>query len=152
MYYHYSNKELIFDELLVREQEEHYKPKGVWLSYENEWLDWCEREGFSTCNLSTCNIYRTKLKYDNLYVIKTLDDLITLNKKYPAEYSIDWKKLSSDYEGIVFENYYSIKKELLPNFNFCQNNLTWFLGIDVNSACIWNPKNVVIEWNKVNRV
>ncbi len=151
MYYHYSDNEITFNNLLKKDQEESFKPKGLWLSYENEWFEWCEKEEFSTCNLNTCNIYSTKLKYDNLYIIKTLDDLIILNKKYPSEYSIDWKKLSSEYDGIIFQNYYKLKKDFMKG-NYYGTNLIWFMGVDVNSACIWNPKNVLIEWKKINRV
>jgi hypothetical protein len=126
------------------------KPSGLWLSEGSQWQDWCDAEGFATCNMNTCYIYSASICKDKLFVISSLDDLNTLHEKYEIKNKvhlhggIDWKEVTKDYDGICFENYQEVKRDYFMNSNnFAQ---MWFLGVDISCACIWNPSSVITDW------
>ena len=148
-YLHYSDTPIITFIDGVK-QENLMKPTGLWLSEGSQWQDWCDSEGFATCNMNNCYIYSASINKDRLFVISSLDVLNTLHEKYEkknkffANGYIDWKEVANDYDGICFENYYEVKKDYFTNSS--DFGKTWFLAVDVSGACIWNPSSVVSEW------
>jgi hypothetical protein len=121
------------------------KPRGLWLSYDQEWKEWCDAEGFATCNMDTCYIYSANLQKDSLCIIDSLESLDAFQEKYQNKSSyIDWHTVAQDYDGISFENYYDVKKAYLYTSKSIRD--IWILGVDVNSVCIWNPSKVIKDW------
>jgi hypothetical protein len=150
-YLHYSDKKIdVFHDVKQKNISPSMKPKGLWLSYGKEWYDWCIENEFSTCNMSKCFIYSANIDKTNLLVISSLEDLNTFCENYSIQlygfYYIDWTKVSEKYDGICFENYHETKEKI--GLSDTMKNC-WYLGIDINSACIWNPKRVIKEWKLV---
>jgi hypothetical protein len=144
VWYHHSKKEII--ELQDKDCKDvtsktKLKPRGFWLSYNNDWEDW-ERNNE--------NLDRYKFKYRitfkksiNVLKIDTLEDLYEFNEKYRIKDKlikniliIDWEKVCNDYDGIFFMNYEKIMKD-----EFISD--TWFETLSVSSACIFRPSLVV---------
>lgn len=134
----------------IKQPDHSIKSNGLWLSEGDDWLKWCESEGFYTCDLDNCYIYGASINKSSLIVISSLSDLDALHLKYQNKSSgyIDWKKVAEDYDGICFENYFSVKQESFMKSDFSK---TWFLAIDVNSACIWNPTKVIECWSMIRK-
>ena len=103
-----------YEEIKNKHPGNNWKPAGLWLSIDESWIDWCEEEGFSTCNLNTCFRYEAKLNKDKLYIVDTFDKLNELRENYNIEKNdiYNWELLVSNYHGIVFDNYKSIKAEV----------------------------------------
>lgn len=133
----------------VKQYKESFKPRGLWLSEGEDWLEWCDREGFSTCNMETCYIYAANIKKDTLITISTIDELEAFQAKYESTYGIDWAKVACDYDGICFEKYYDLKREYMMRSQSVKG--IWILGIDVNSVCLWNPSKVMRLWMEVRK-
>jgi hypothetical protein len=106
-----------------------WKPLGLWLSKDNAWGEWCEREDFRTGD----KCYEVKFPMNNILVIDTIEKLsdLTILLKQFVEQSYQgrktseymhyfWKSLASKYDGIYFDNYENIKAELWP---YCVKNL-----------------------------
>lgn len=129
----------------IRTQVQNYiKPFGIWLSQGEEWAEWCDREGFET---DTCYIYSVNIKKDTLITISSFEELETFQKTYEGPYGIQWEKVAKDYDGICFEKYYDLKGNYLVRSQSVKG--IWILGIDINSVCIWNPSNVIIDWTLI---
>lgn len=151
MYYHYTDKkiETLYD---VEQNDEALtlKPKGLWLSRGTDWYDWCIENSFSTCRLDNCYIYEVDIDKKDIITISSITDLDKFNNEYSKKigsfYRIDWKKVSEKYDGISFENYKETKEKV--SVHEYMKNL-WYLGIDVNSVCLWRPSKNIKEWKKV---
>lgn len=111
------------------------KPVGFWFSKNYEWIEWCESEG-CICSRESALTYKLDINFTNVLVIDTIEKLFWLKSKYGIVKNIDWDKVSNDYDGIYFDNYYEIKSHLRTNRLF--NEYLWYFGIDVNSGCIFN--------------
>lgn len=143
-YLHYTRNPITYLKDEIPQHKYAMKPIGLWLSQGEEWREWCEKEEFSTCNLDTCAIYSANIKKDTLAVIDSLYALNEFHKKYEKGDSyIDWIAVAHDYDGICFENYYDVKRDYLYTSKSIYG--IWILGIDVNSACIWNPSKVLTD-------
>jgi hypothetical protein len=144
-YLHYTRNQITTFIENVTQYQYSMKPCGLWLSQGLDWKEWCEDEHFSTCNLDTCYIYSTNLKKDTLCIIDSFESLNAFQVKYQKEDShIDWQAVARDYDGICFENYHDVKRDYLYTSRSIKG--IWILAIDVNSACIWNPSNVLQDW------
>lgn len=49
-YFHYSNRFFTYEEIKNKNQGNNWKPDGLWLSIDDAWINWCNKEGFFTCN------------------------------------------------------------------------------------------------------
>ncbi len=148
MYYHYTSAELFLESLEDRSCEQDdgaFKPYGLWLSYNDEWKIWCEKERFR--DFKTVNLYKIELEYDKLIVISNYTELIDFENKYKVFRTITWEQVSEDYDGIIIKNYNEIINEL-RSLNKVDDSL-WFFTIDVNGGCIWNPRSI-ISFEKIN--
>lgn len=102
------------------------KPNGLWLSIDDEWLRFCESNGFSTFDTSSYYVYEFEIKdWSNIYIIDSVENPL-LYKNH-----VDWNDLSSRYDGIAFLEYNRVKRDLTGGG-------LWFYGIDVSSICVWN--------------
>ena len=151
MYYHYTDKELTYEKLEDRTErlksyEDLFKPIGLWISLGSEWKEFCDEEGFSTCNMNKLKTYEVEIKMDKIRVIDTYEKLEEFEEEYKIymddikRYLIDWVKVGQKYNGILFNNYYEIKSKIMRSDKF--NKYLWYYAIDVNSGCIWNPESI----------
>ena len=122
-------------------EEGSYKPKGLWYSHKNEWVEWVrsempdwEKEHLHLISLDYTDIIRLKshediLKFSDIYAkpISTYKDII--NKENKLNYStIDWYSVAKKYKGI----------EIIPYIYSARYDVMWYYGWDVASGCIWD--------------
>jgi hypothetical protein len=153
-YLHYTDKPLQLRDIILKEKM--YKPNGLWLSQGNEWEEWCQDAGIQTCDMDNCYVYKIEFKKDSLYRISSVDELQCFSERYnknnnnDPHFLIPWKKVSEEYDGICFENYRDVKQNMFRD-KLLRNANLWFLAVDVNSACIWNPTKVVTSITLVEK-
>ena len=117
-YLHYSDHEVEFKQIDYKNNGLNLKPSGLWLSFDNQWEQWCREEGVEMTNLDNCNIYKVDIDETKMCVIESLDDLNEFCNKYlesnplcPLLKFISWKLVVNDYDGIIFRNYRKVKKD-----------------------------------------
>lgn len=118
-----------------------HKPNGLWCSYNNEWMEWCNDSGFYTFDLNNYYLYEAKIN-DNAKIL-TIDSYAKYIDNGLDKYKIasfdgkkfDFNKLKVDYDGIAFLNYQQIKLDMYRHKVIDLLLCT----LDVNSCCIWNP-------------
>lgn len=141
VYKHWSNTPIVelYD---VREQMTVFKPQGLWLSYEDEWIEWCKEHGFSMGTKYEYEVILTK--EHGLYEITSLDDLKRLNNVYTS-----WDAVAKVYNGVLVKNYQKIRHQVLLGIDWVSKNdqlgYMWFLGLDINCACIWRPSRAICQ-------
>jgi hypothetical protein len=114
-----------------------FKPvKALWLSCNNDWIKWREKEGmnYDYKYKYTFNIYKSKLIILNTYkdihdfTIKYKSNIqITISNK--KHYIIDWNKVKKDYCGIFIKN---------ANIKKAREDFIWYYSFDVCSVALWN--------------
>ena len=125
------------------------KPSGFWLSKNSEWEEWLNENFESSSTWGYNYKYKITLRKNiNILKISTFEDLEIFNEKYGIIYkntghyfSADWKKVCDEYDGIFFENYEKIREYLWKND--LTDIYTWYLSLDVTSACIFRPSLVI---------
>jgi len=112
------------------------KPRGLWYSMGDSWIDWCVGENFGGIGKY---IYDIELDPKaNIKFIDTEDDVFSFSKRYrrtdsfyanfPSVY-IDWKRVVREYDGVEINPYFY-------NLRF-EHDLIWYYGWDVPSGCLW---------------
>lgn len=158
-WYHYSGSEITSLYDVKQDRDADFSPKGLWLSYNNEWMEWLEDQGYSKdsndpMNLMHKNYYNYEIDYIddlNLIRIETPQDLEDFVNKYSTyldntEISlIQWNEISKHYDGIMFLNYHELKQCSLRYKKDMMFKLTWFNIIDINSCCIWNASKLFLK-------
>jgi len=137
MYVHYATNKIENLEPREYQQRIFWKPSGLWLSKDDAWMNWCQDNGFATFDTDTHYKHQIEIsKNAKLYKINSLESLV----ECVQEYNRDWLDMIDDeYDGIIFDNYQQVKRELCDNQKlFHENKYIWFLGIDIDSACVWN--------------
>lgn len=146
-YYHFSNNKLILDNRKYSQYTINYlKPNGLWLSKNNEWIDWCTENNFFKHDPN--NYYKNKIEFSDdikLYKCTTIPNLLKLC-------CTNWTEMSFTYDGIIIDNYYNLKDELYKSNNI-SISFTWFFGLDVNCIYVWNISKlkVVESINKIKK-
>jgi hypothetical protein len=122
------------------------KPNGLWVSVEGDydWKWWCESEDFKVEDLAISYEVILKEKAKILYLWNS-KEICDLSNNYPylksqwddpvgrevcRTYEIDWKKVKSQYQGIIIPNY--IWECRLSQLS------CWYYGWDCASGCIWD--------------
>ena len=152
VWYHLSEKKIteLYDieckDVLIKK---HLKPRGLWLSHNNDWEIWND-----TGEPGVFIIGDYKYKYrvtfrKNLNVLKleNLEDIKSFNRKYGSKdkyikslIRIDWSKVCNDYDAIFFTNYDKIIKDDSVRY---ADEFSWYYTLDVSSACIFRPSKVI---------
>jgi hypothetical protein len=120
------------------------KPKGLWVSVGEAWPEWCVAESFGVSRLA----HVTRIELASAATILRLtdaSDLIAFTDQYgelpeylragttlAPDYSIAWRKVAADFDGIVIAPYVWSQRHALH----------WYYGWDVASGCIWNAKAI----------
>lgn len=63
-----------------------------------------------------------------------IPDFTRTNLERGSLTQINWQRLASRFDGIYFLDYHPDGLPFVP----------WFLGLDVPSACVWNPARALI--------
>lgn len=150
------------------------KPEGLWLSRNNEWLEWQSDSDY----IANEDNYKTFTSYElsdrviyyemdisglNLLKIDSREILIDLIKKscwdgnnidiqLPKEHIeifMDWNKISTIYDGIMILNYHYLKNSILEDLSYIPR-MSWFLGVDINCCCIWNASKIT-SFTQINK-
>jgi hypothetical protein len=139
--FHYSKSPLVAVRSVDQPTKEEgwlspYKPKGLWLSVDDEWAEWCRSESFNVDSLS--KRYRIELAdAASLLWLRTAEDIREFARRYKKEIPgftymthIDWRRVAAEYPGIVIAPYrWSCRLELQTH---------WYYGWDCASGCIWD--------------
>jgi hypothetical protein len=170
---HYSKKsieKLLDDDTCIYQQLE-FKPEGLWLSKDSEWLEYAKielPERFKNINY----IYKISIKKNsNLLKISSFKDLEIFQDKYMIKtdwtsipnfwditkyesslYLINWIKVCQDYDGIIFTNYKKILEKIIEISKNNKHNMTkflWYHSLDINSACIFRPSKIVSKFELI---
>jgi len=129
-------------------QELNHKPHGFWFSVEHQhenlnWKQWCESEEFALEKLKYPHLLHLH-NNANILCIKSIEDMFTFNKLYLeipdklkghnfriiTNFHINWKKVSSDYDGIIITPYQWTCR--------LHNDFFWYYTWDCSSGCVWN--------------
>lgn len=124
-------------------EQNFYKPVGFWIS-EGEWLEWMRNECFSSSGVDFK--YDMDVDFSGFFVVSTYSDFKDLEREFGVEVDrkiwIDWGKVSKKYSGILFDNYDVVKSELVSEVGFNAYS-SWFFGIDIRSACVFDLSCVI---------
>lgn len=144
------------------------KPNGLWFGIGNSWLNWMISEDFKYTEYNY--IYELEFdknkilkidnenkfkKFEEQFLLKTDKKPLTLSYKTNTFMgSIDWEKVSSQYNGI----------EISPYFYQFRLSHLWYYGWDCASGCLWSPKKMncnlkilyvrnseTLKWEKANK-
>lgn len=132
-----NNSEFSFSEM-----SSGLKPGGLWLSKGKDWEEYAEYKYAYKVSFNDANM----LILDTFDKIKDFTDTykIVTNNEYYAP--INWRKVAREKDGVIFDNYKEIKRELLKSFH---PMYSWFMAVDINSACTWRPNKTITEWEQI---
>ena len=111
-----------------------FKPAGIWFGKEDEWKKFCEENSFNMDDE-----YRFKSQIGlNLKRLAVLDSH-EKREAFEADYlkgsgrmaAIDWGKVSDDYDGIIMS-----EEALVPSGHWSS---TW----DITSGCVWRASGIL---------
>ncbi len=152
VWYHLSEKKIteLYDiTCKVAGSSKKSKPRGLWLSYNNDWEEWNDTGEPGVFIVGNYKYkYKITLKKNiNVLKIETVDELHSFNKKYGKKdkyiksmVKINWEKVCKDYDGIFFMNYRKILDDESIEYN---DEFIWYNMLDVSSACIFRPSLVI---------
>lgn len=113
--------------------DDHWKPRGLWVSVEGEhdWKDWCEGESWGLERMHCAS--KVVLKPNaNVLLVDTQDKLDAFNAEFGDNddscRSIAWEKVKALYDGVIIAPYQWERR-----FNYM-----WYYGWDCASGVIWN--------------
>lgn len=115
-----------------------FKPAGIWFGKEGEWKRFCEENRFNMDGE-----YRFKSHVElNLKRLAVLDSH-EAREAFEADYlkgsgrmaAIDWGKVSDDYDGIIMS-----EEALVPSGHWSS---TW----DITSGCVWRASGILGIYN-----
>ena len=136
--HHFTENPLVLKPNKKYKQDDMLKPVGLWLSDENDhgWQKWCLQESFAIERL----LIETKFECDlsKWLVLDTPKKLLDFSKKYGSKFVfsqvIDWKKVTSEYSGILITPYHWSLRHNPETF--------WYYGWDCASACVWDLSTI----------
>jgi hypothetical protein len=110
------------------------KPRGLWLSAEDDWAQWCTENEFAVDKLAVRA--RVTLKEpDRLLRLQTVQEILDFQAKYvrlvkgfELFVGIDWTRAAAEYAGIL----------IAPYQRSARHDLMWYYTWDCASACIWD--------------
>jgi hypothetical protein len=135
---HYSDKPFALDARRY-EQSEGMKPRGLWLSVEDAWAEWCRGEEF--CAESLTHVQEVKLDGTlNLKHLRTADEVLAFSDEFHTEelrVHLDWPRVAGLWDGLLISPYQcSVRLD---------DRASWYYSWDCASACVWNLKQTTLE-------
>jgi hypothetical protein len=109
-----------------------FKPKGLWYSKKDSWVNWVE---VNMPEWKGDYLYTPEIDKSNFLIIDTPEKLQKFARMYRiSDYEMQWSKVAEKYDGIEFPVYF-------PEYRL-KSGFGWYSTIDVESGCVWNPKSV----------
>lgn len=156
MYYHFTPEILTKEDLKdVKRQRIDFKPKGLWLSYDEEWLEFSLDMPHPE-QISSWNTYEVEIDQKNLLQVDSYEKAKEVAENYSRGESngiklINWNMVARDYDGIVVSNYQEIMEKFNKELYKTKSvKYAWIQTFDINCACIWKPSKVVKKWKYIN--
>ena len=137
--YHYSKHNLtaLKSASFSRNQDVNDKPKGLWVSVEDAWEEWCKEQEYQLSHLKV-KVKVELLAYNNVLWLYTEEEFEEFQCLFGvSRYDsllINWRKVAEEYGGIIISPYFW-------GFRLASNSL-WYYGWDCASGCIWNEEEV----------
>lgn len=112
------------------------KPRGFWLSVDDDWRRWCESEEMG--HWVAGGTVEFAVDTERLLILDTPYDIDQFTKGYQPEGEnpaykmclIDWQRVADRYAGIIIAPYqWSRRYEM---------STMWYYGWDCASACFWD--------------
>ncbi len=139
---HYTSKPFTLDTSYVyRQDNDHFKPRGLWLSVDGEydWKQWCADNDFSDCS------YRTEIIIApdaNILHLRTVEDIDKFTQAFSKgeRYSyrnIRWAHVAQLYQGLVITPYQWERRNHVDTF--------WYYSWDCASGCVWDMSIVSVR-------
>jgi hypothetical protein len=152
----------VVSELRYEQQSsEMLKPQGLWLSYPGKWAEFnglyssletngmYSKDWVGQMRLDPKQIDRLPWSEHGADRVALLDlsdrgeleAFITKFKREGYSYQVDWSRVSRCYGGIFIigaAELYRTKPAYYKEFNHSDG--CWILSIDVDSACLWDPR------------
>tara|TARA_R100000541_G_scaffold16363_4_gene26042 strand:- start:2680 stop:3180 length:501 start_codon:yes stop_codon:yes gene_type:complete len=135
-------KDFVLDNTKYMQEDYGSKPNGLWYQINDSWEEWCKHEMPSWLGPNNRGAYKVNIKIDksNLLVISTLEEFDSFHETFctynpnnrfrPTKSDINWKKVSSLYDGIEISDYFYQRR--------MDDNCEWYYPWDIASGCIWN--------------
>lgn len=131
-----------------------YRPIGIWLSYNDEWLNVCKDDNsYYSFDPACYYAYEFDIRPDaNILYIKTFNDLLNFAREFTTKinYTVytHWKRVMLKYDGIVILNYENLKKAINSFIDIrVVERIAWVLKLKSSCACIFKP-NTIIQKNR----
>jgi hypothetical protein len=140
--FHFAKEPMMSVSNVAEQNDDHFKPKGLWLSVDDAWKEWCESESFGLENLAYK--FRVRLKPDaRVLHIATASELVSFTEKFVnrefqqqfrLSYALHWSRVALKYDGILIAPYiWSMRFE---------RGAEWYYAWDIASGCIWNTRAI----------
>lgn len=115
----------------LAEQRVWAKPRGLWYSFDGDWLSWCESEQPDRIGP---HWYAVEFAPEaRIRTVSTPMELRHLHDEFGGSaFGIDWRRVAQAYDAIEIVPYlWSMR--LSPE-------APWYYGWDVASGCVWNGR------------
>jgi hypothetical protein len=136
------------DRKYVQDPMSAIKPKGLWFSRDDDWINFAEGEGIKHSRYCSWRYSLAISKWDTILVLEDVDDILSFQELYgdSDNFGIDWDHVALHYDGIYIDRYPDLKKafDQSPYSNFVR--FTWFCTWDVSSGCLWDLDGIVYSW------
>ncbi len=140
---HYSAAPVAEIRSAEQPSEDHFKPRGFWVSddaCEDNWRSWCEAEGFRLENLT--HVHDVALAPDaNILHLSSAYEIDAFTRAYSLETQqvwrnrdMDWRRLAREFQGIIITPYVWARR--------LDGDAGWYCSWDCASGCIWDARAI----------
>lgn len=144
---HYSS---LTSDLDVREryrnvkQEYSKKPKGIWYTFGDTWLNWVTSEMPSILNRLTV-LYDVDISECNILKLTNIEELVAFTERFSISLDfnpygtekIAWWEVSLFYDGIEVSNW--------KLGDGLEEGVLWIDSWDFASGCVWNVDKIILK-------
>lgn len=142
---HFSEKPLgeLHDTLQVETVSTYSKPRGFWVSDENDdrsWSAWCAEEDYLDTTKQIANEIELTAAVARLLTLSTVAELESFSDRYGVTtwygdgIAIDWQHVALGWAGILITPW--------PRGIRHHASLSWHYGWDCASGCIWDTSTI----------
>lgn len=127
----------------VQDSEPSQKPLGLFYSYGTTWIDWIK---YNEPDWMTEDVYYMDIRGGNIKKIHTIEEMNSFGEEYGEKLrnniiSIDWKRVSEEYDGIEIGEWHE------DYFRALNYHKLWYQSWDIGQGCIWG-KGVKVNLTK----
>jgi hypothetical protein len=142
---HHTDEPFELDRTRTYEQVSNFrmKPKGLWLSVDDDWWRWCSDESFREDTFEH-NYEATLVEDANVLVIDSVESFDAFCEEYATEREPAWDLVATRYAGIIIAPYLWERRLAMEPTMF------WYYPWDCASGCIWDL-SVIDEWKETEK-